>query len=90
MPPLYIRELTYIALIASYTVVSSFHAAESYLLTAYEIDATMNLRFFDGHDNEVYLETLDNIGLYSYPLMTWYLSPKYLAAILWLSYLTLH
>lgn len=58
-------------------------ASESHLLTTFEIDAIINLRFFDRNDNEAHLETLDNIELYNHPLMTWYVSPERLAAILW-------
>lgn len=59
------------------------HACESHLLTTYGIDAIINLRFFDRNDNEAHLKTLHNIELYNHPLMTWYVSPKRLAAILW-------
>ena len=67
-------------------------ADEAVLLTEYQIDAVINLRFFDRNDNEqrfAEIPELADVDFYNYPLMAWYVTPERIAEVLW-RIVTLH
>lgn len=61
-------------------------AHEAVLLTKYQIDAVINLRFFIRNHNEkrfASLPELQAVEFYNYPLMPWYVSYQSIAEILY-------